>query len=194
MIRPAIRKLALPSCMVAAAIFWMLQTRLPGREANDVLPGTRGASATGAVATAPAITARAAATTPVPIAGVATPVKAADAGREHHRSRPPAEARLTAAAGMVVARDPETGELGLPSPEQMRAIHEQRAEILRTTPEGFTEIRRADGAVGLLMNGRLQSYSVARIGADGRPVYQCVSAASDTAAVTRAPAPALEER
>src|SRR5262245_1823964 len=146
---------------------------------------------------------------PLPQPEVSGPRKIERSTREVHAQRPlrrvervsatlppnPAASGIAAspAAGMVVARDPETGELGMPSPEQMRAIGRHQAMIVRNTPEGFTEIRKADGSVGLVLNGKLQSYSVARIGADGKPTTQCITAGSDSAALA-APAPQLEDR
>lgn len=183
MIPRAIRKILLPSCMVATVAFCVFASRAPSRSANASPPHTDEAVA---------LPERPAAV--VPSAGAARRAKNAVAAPEHLASQASAEASGPGVTGMVVARDPETGQLGMPSPEQMRAINERRAEILRITPEGFTEIRRPDGAVGLELNGRLQSYSVVRVGADGRARFECVSARSDTAAVSAAPAAALEER
>lgn len=169
MLGNAISKLLLPICMIAAAAYWALGPNAPRPRAEEP--------------------------------------RKIDL-RTHHVQRPirskarsvrtSSASRMTAEtsnqiAGMVVARDPETGELGLPSPEQMKAIGQRRAEVMRNTPEGFTEIRRPDGSVGLMLNGKLQSYSIARVGADGNPTTQCFTASSDSAALG-VPAPTLEDR
>lgn len=111
--------------------------------------------------------------------------------------------------GMIVAIDPETGMLGLPTAEQSAALSRaatlSRAEeeMLSRSFVGLREFRLADGTVGLDLGGRFQEFSVARIGADGRVTFDCLS---DPTAVRRAlvapvplvaPAPApvvLEDR
>jgi hypothetical protein len=89
-------------------------------------------------------------------------------------------------AGMVVAIDPETGELGLPSAEQAAALRPQR-----TTDgmEGLREIRHGDGAVTIVdLQGRLLEYSVVHIGTDGKVQLRCVHGADQADAALRAPA------
>ena len=94
---------------------------------------------------------------------------------------------------MVVAIDPETGTLGLPSPGQMSAIQARRAEAFRLSPDGLVEIRRPDGAVGLVLGSRSQSYSLARTGPDGHSEYRCVSGGTDSVVFADRP-PAREDR
>lgn len=167
MIRRAIRNAALTTCIAALAVLpWL------GRPA-----GPRAGPQAG----------------PVPALASRSPVQAV-AQAKHRAPRRASQLQLApGAAGMVVARDPETGEWALPAPDQMRAIGQHRAEAVRLTPDGFTEIRRPDGSVGLDLDGRLQSYAVAQVGPDGKPALRCVPAASDTAAAGSAPA-RLEER
>lgn len=97
--------------------------------------------------------------------------------------------------GMIVAIDPETGMLGLPTAEQSAALartatlSRAEEEMLSRSSVGLREFRLADGTVGLDLGGRFQEFSVARIGADGRVTFDCLS---DLAAVRRAlaaPAP-----
>ena len=86
-----------------------------------------------------------------------------------HRKQP-----APARTGMVVGIDPETGALGMPSPEQLRALRITEGEALSTSSEGLIFIHRPDGAVGVDLQGRFQDYAVARIGSDGRPIFGCI--------------------
>ncbi len=90
--------------------------------------------------------------------------------------------------GMVVAIDPETGMLAMPTPEQLTTLGRtatlSRAEedMLSRSSAGLREFRLADGTVGLDLAGRFQEFSVARIGTNGRVVFDCTS---DLAALLR---------
>ena len=168
MLGNAISKLLLPICIIAAVAYWGLGPNAPRLRAENAAPKLD--------------------------------LRTHDRHRPMRSKRRPVRvssdsstANASAVAGMVVARDPETGELGLPSPEQMREIGRHQAEIVRNTPDGLTEIRRADGSVGVLLNGKIQSYSIARVGADGRPTTQCLTADSDSAALA-VPVSRLEDR
>jgi glucose/arabinose dehydrogenase len=82
-----------------------------------------------------------------------------------------AQATGATAAGMRVAIQPESGDLVPPSPEQAAEL-----DALAGTPKA-TEPPRVevlpDGTVLVDTRGRLESYSVARIGADGRIETGC---------------------
>lgn len=104
-----------------------------------------------------------------------------------------------AAAGMVIALDPETGEYGMPTPEEMRALSLDRLEQLNRSQEGLVEVHHPDGSVSIDLQGRFQEYAFVRIGPDGRKSIGCVeapAAAMDAAcgpAIESAPAPAVLE-
>jgi hypothetical protein len=118
-----------------------------------------------------------------PAGAIAAPVASARSrARTHAHAEAPASAVSTGGAGMVVGIDPETGAIGPPSPEQMREIQAHRATTMRATPDGFLEIHRPDGAVGLMLGDRGQSYSVVRVTPGGGRVFGCVEARSDSAA------------
>lgn len=101
-----------------------------------------------------------------------------------HRPQP----FLPGLMGMVVAIDPETGLLAMPTPEQLASLDRtatlSRAEeeMLSRSSAGLREFRLADGTVGLDLGGRFQEFSVARLGPNGRVVFDC---ASDLDAVRR---------
>jgi hypothetical protein len=77
-------------------------------------------------------------------------------------------------AGMVVAIDPETGTVGMPSAEQMKAFDEQMKSSLNQSDVGLEFINHPDGSTSVDLQGRYQSVSIAKIGADGRPQTTCV--------------------
>jgi len=77
-------------------------------------------------------------------------------------------------SGMVVAIDPETGILGMPTPEQMRRLFPLGVAAIGQTDAGLPILRGPGNAVGLDLQGRFQEYYVVRIGPDGRKVALCV--------------------
>jgi hypothetical protein len=79
-------------------------------------------------------------------------------------------------AGMVVGIDPETGKLGMPTPEQRQRLLEQdqaRAASSHSA-EGLVEEHRPDGTVLIDLQGRFQEFATVRVGPDGKLIYQCV--------------------
>lgn len=102
-----------------------------------------------------------------------------------------------AQGGMVAAIDPETGTLGPPSPDQAHAIASAQRLSLSRTPDGLVEIHRADGAVGIDLQGRFRDYAVVRMGPDGKPVLGCLhpdGRVTPAALDSISAPPALEER
>lgn len=140
---------ALASLVAAAAL-----ASLPGEAAR---PRERAAPPTVACAPEPASVA---APTPaaVPAAKPAAP--------------PSAPPRVS---GRIIALDPETGELGAPSAEQVRSLRAApgKAAVSRTE-EGLAETRLTDGTVILDLDGRYQDHALARLDRNGRLVYGCV--------------------
>jgi hypothetical protein len=87
----------------------------------------------------------------------------------------PAPAAALGAGGRIVALDPETGQLGEPSPEQLRALRTAAgiASVSRSE-EGLVETRLTDGTVILDLGGRFQDHIVARLDRNGRLIYDCI--------------------
>ena len=170
----AIRKSVLSCCtggMAVAAI--LLAARFQRPAADPLRPRTT---------TSGVVRASAIATTPAPPASHAAGARHAPPRVGREVARPAMAAARTPVPGIVVAIDPETGTLWPPSPEQMREIQSHRATTFRASPDGFMEIRRPDGAVGLVLGDRAQSYSVVRVTPDGRRAFGCLEASSDSAA------------
>jgi hypothetical protein len=116
----------------------------------------------------------------------------AQAGRSGHRHARPRPVSATAAktvpapslqpstgpspaVGMVVGIDPETGALGMPSPEQMLQLTPQERTGLLRTGEGLSEVRLANGAVMVDLQGQFMEYSLIRLDPMGRPSFSCVN-------------------
>ena len=118
-----------------------------------------------------------------------TPVAAA-AAVSASQSRPAGAVE----AGLIVGVDPETGELGLPTPDQ-RARLEALARSRRESASRPVAVRHPDGSLSIDVRGRMREFTFVRTRADGKLVYGCL----DTpAAVRRAldpvtPAPAAPE-
>jgi len=116
------------------------------------------------------------------------------------RTTVPRSTRATAVQstpGRIIALDPETGELGAPSPDQLRSLRAAPgvAAVSRTA-EGLTETRLTDGTVILDLDGRYQDQVIARLDRNGRLVYGCVHEDGRGHRATRdsIPTSALEDR
>lgn len=172
---------------------------LGGLAASSALATWGGGPAPRSRAAAPAI-ARAPQPAPIP-AAVPAPSPAAARARTpdpgaHAAGRALAAAPQTTAAegGRMVAIDPETGQLGAPTPEQIQALRPALERAVESrTDEGLKETRLPDGTVILDLDGRFQEHAMARV-QNGRVILGCkhddgrpVNAARDSV-----PAPALE--
>lgn len=77
-------------------------------------------------------------------------------------------------AGMRVALDPETGELGLPTDTQRRELSPDLESNLSYSDEGLQVEHRADGSRHVNLEGRFQNHSIAHLREDGSVEIQCV--------------------
>jgi hypothetical protein len=104
----------------------------------------------------------------------------------------PAPARAPGSGGMIVGIDPETGQLGMPTPEQMKRLFPTGVSALNQSDEGLPITYGPDGTISRDLQGRFQEYVLVRIGPDGRKRVQCLNdpAAIHRALETPAPAPA----
>ena len=92
-----------------------------------------------------------------------------------HETAANAQATGSTAAGMRVAIQPESGDLVPPSPEQAAELDALAGTSKATEPPRVQVL--PDGTILVDTRGRLESYSVARIGADGRIETDCASSA-----------------
>ena len=77
-------------------------------------------------------------------------------------------------AGMRVAIEPETGELGSPSPQQQKVMEDDLQEMLSRSDAGLFEEVLPDGTVKVHLQGRFQNASIAVIDDDGNLHTSCV--------------------
>jgi hypothetical protein len=88
-------------------------------------------------------------------------------------------------AGMMVAIDPETGELVAPTAEQAASLQPKSLNPADAM-EGLEEIHHSDGSVSVSdISGRFMQYEVVRIGPDGTVRKSCVQGADEAAAAVR---------
>ena len=112
-----------------------------------------------------------------------------------HTAAAPDDRPGPGAGGSIVAIDPETGQLGAPSPEQMRALRQTGGDLaVSRTDEGLRETVLANGTVIVDLDGRFEDYLVARVDRTGRLVHGCVHGVQGLAHALRdtTTAPALE--
>jgi len=91
--------------------------------------------------------------------------------------------------GMVVTRDPETGKLRPPTPDEMKALRAAappNAALTAARPAAPQVMTRPDGARGVHVGESNMVYEVVTRGADGKLSSQCVQGEhAATEALTR---------
>jgi len=77
-------------------------------------------------------------------------------------------------SGLVVAVDPQTGQLVAPSREQLQQLSAMEQHMLSRSDVGLVQHRLANGAVLLDLDGRFQEFVNVRIGPGGKKTYSCL--------------------
>jgi hypothetical protein len=96
---------------------------------------------------------------------------------------------------MVVGIDPETGKLGMPTPEQLKELSDLQQYEVDHSDVGLVEVHHPDGSVSVDLQGRFQEYATVRIGPDGKKTFQCVDGPENAERALQSPArPVSEER
>jgi hypothetical protein len=88
-----------------------------------------------------------------------------------------AQERKEGQEGMVVVRDPQTGKMRAPTPEelrQLRAKAPRAAAAVAGAPQEGKQLSRRDGARGVRLGEKSLVYDVVTRGADGKLSEQCV--------------------
>jgi hypothetical protein len=93
--------------------------------------------------------------------------------------------------GMVVARDPQTGQLRAPTSAEMQALAAQRRAL--ATPAQPTVVARPDATRQVRLGEKSQVYTIATRRADGKLVNQCVQGESAARAAVEKSAVTAEE-
>jgi hypothetical protein len=139
-------------------------------------------------------------TSPAPVAPVvataktiAAPVTVAAQPKAEHRShrlavRPAAQTAggPQLVQGMVVGLDPETGQFGIPSKDQLDALGAVE-NPLNWSSEGLEVVTLSGGGKMIDVQGRFQDYTVVRTGADGKLHYDCVQGAGEATRLMNVP-------
>lgn len=79
--------------------------------------------------------------------------------------------------GMVVVRDPQTGKMRAPTPEELRALRAKAppaAAAASGAPQQNKALSRRDGARGVRLGEKNLVYEVVTRGPDGKLSSQCV--------------------
>ena len=87
---------------------------------------------------------------------------------------------------MLVGIDPQTGEIGMPTPEQTAELLEG-ADPRAWSFEGLEVVQHPDGRKSVDLQGRFMSYSVVRIGTGGEVQMDCVEGERAAQAAVRGP-------
>jgi len=82
-------------------------------------------------------------------------------------------ARAAGSAGMVIAVDQETGQLRMPTPEELQALYSPADDPLNWSSDGLVAEPTPRGGVFVNVQNRFREFSVARVGADGKLVFGC---------------------
>jgi hypothetical protein len=131
-------------------------------------------------------------TAEAPAAVLASPLSAP---AEAHRADPALTAGRPGSAGMLIGIDPETGKLGMPTPEQLEDLSDLQQPQIDHSDAGLVEVHHPDGSVSIDLQGRFQEYATVRIGPDGKMTYQCVDGEDNAKRALQSPArPASEGR
>jgi len=98
--------------------------------------------------------------------------------------------------GAVIALDPESGELGMPSTAQMAQLEAAQqlmpSEELNHSDAGLSPVTRADGSVHVNLQGRFQEFATVHIAPNGKRTLGCSDA--PTLNITPSAPSALEEK
>jgi hypothetical protein len=97
-------------------------------------------------------------------------------------------APVAGGAGMVVAVDPETGALRMPTAEEMQTLQSMnRDDALNLSNQGLSAEPLTGGGIKIDLQGRFQDYSVVRVGPDGKFIFGCGKTQAEAMAETYAP-------
>lgn len=110
---------------------------------------------------------------------------------------PKTSARPTGVNGIVVGIDPESGELGMPTPEQMAELE----SMLQTLPDDVTEksgptttTYGPNGSVNVNLQGRFQEFATVHIGPNGKLIFGCADRPALETPTLQPAQSALEEK
>ena len=146
-----------------------------------------------------ATTTKAAATVAQAPACCAQDVKAAPAvAALAPKAAKPAVRTSAGVNGLVVALDPESGRLGMPSATQMEQLEAAQQQLpgddLNHSDAGLTLKHYADGSMSVDLQGRFQEFATVRIAPNGKRIIGCADRAALDTPITLPASGALEEK
>jgi hypothetical protein len=99
----------------------------------------------------------------------------------------------SAQEGMVVSRDPQTGQLRTPTANEMQALTKQQRTLAPAAKAQPKAVSRSDGVRQVYMGESSQVYTVVARDANGKLVKRCVQGESAAKAALDQPAAITEE-
>jgi hypothetical protein len=77
--------------------------------------------------------------------------------------------------GMVVVRDPQTGKMRAPTPDELKALRASApASAGLAAPRAPSSVSRGDGSRGVRLGDKTMVYDVVTRGPDGKLTNECV--------------------
>jgi hypothetical protein len=101
-----------------------------------------------------------------------------------------------AGEGMVVVRDPQTGKMRAPTPEELRELRAKAppsAAAMAGAAQQNKALSRRDGARGVRLGEKTMVYEVVTRGEDGKLSRHCVQGGAAADATVQHPANAFHE-
>lgn len=118
-----------------------------------------------------------------------TPTQKAPAQKAQPEERKPEIAKNSSrnyvtsnADGQIVAIDRQTGEIRPLTPEESRNLAEGIKQMVNQSTEGLVEVRLANGAITMDLQGRFQNVMLAKKETDGSVSQACVNDLESAAA------------
>jgi hypothetical protein len=99
----------------------------------------------------------------------------------------------SAQEGMVVARDPQTGQLRTPTASEMQTLTRQQRSSALAAPAQPKMVTRSDGVRQVYMGEKSQVYTVVSRDAGGKLVEHCVQGEKAAKAALEQPAATIKE-
>ncbi|WP_198119160.1 post-PEP-CTERM-1 domain-containing protein [Massilia rhizosphaerae] len=83
-------------------------------------------------------------------------------------------AKAAGQQGMVVVRDPLTGKMRAPTPDELKELRAKAPPSTSLAPRGPTPVGPRDGARGVRLGDQNMVYDVVTRGPDGKLTRECV--------------------
>lgn len=79
-------------------------------------------------------------------------------------------------AGLLIGRDPRTGQLRGPTAEEVQAMTALAPDLrMNRSTAGLRQVVKPDGSIEMDLQGRFQSFALANVAQDGSVLTECVT-------------------